>query len=49
MAIFKGDNTAAFGANFLTISVMNPDLVKISKIYLDFSLRQVYNSLIKRE
>jgi hypothetical protein len=32
MAIFKGDNTAAFGANFLTISVINPDLVKISKI-----------------
>ena len=31
-AIFKGDNTAAYGNNFLTISVKNPDLYKISKI-----------------
>lgn len=31
-AIFKGDNTAAFGGNFLTIKVLNPDLYKISKL-----------------
>ena len=30
--IFKGDNTAAFGGNFLTILVKNPDLCKISKL-----------------
>lgn len=30
--IFKGDNTAAFGGNFLTILVKNPDLYKISKL-----------------
>lgn len=30
--IFKGDNTAAFGGNFLTIKVLNPDLFKISKL-----------------
>lgn len=44
MTIFKGDNTAAFGANFLTISVMNPDLVKISKIVF-----VVNGGIIKRE
>ena len=31
-AIFKGDNTAAFGGNFLTIKVKNPQLYKISKL-----------------
>lgn len=31
-AIYKGDNTAAFGGNFLTIKVLNPDLFKISKL-----------------
>ena len=31
-AIFKGDNTAAFGGNFLTIKVNNPDLHAISKL-----------------
>lgn len=31
-AIFKGDDTAAFGGNFLTIKVLNPDLFKISKL-----------------
>ena len=31
-AIFKGDNTAAFGGNFLTILVKNPDNFKISKL-----------------
>ena len=31
-AIFKGDNTAAFGGNFLTILVKNPDLYPISKL-----------------
>ena len=31
-AIFKGDSTAAFGGNFLTILVKNPDLYKISKL-----------------
>ena len=32
MSIYKGDNTAAYGGAFITIAVMNPDLVKISKI-----------------
>lgn len=31
-SIFKGDNTAAFGGNFLTIKVLNPQLYKISKL-----------------
>lgn len=31
-AIFKGDSTAAFGGNFLTIKVLNPKLYKISKL-----------------
>lgn len=31
-AIFKGDNTGAFGNNFLTIKVVNPDLHQISKL-----------------
>ena len=44
MTIFKGDNTAAFGANFLTISVINPELVKISKIIF-----VVNGGIIKRE
>ena len=30
--IYKGDDTAAFGSNFLTILVKNPDLYKISKL-----------------
>ena len=30
--IFKGDDTAAFGGNFLTIKVNNPDLFPISKL-----------------
>lgn len=44
MAIFKGDNTAAYGGNFLTISVLNPQLVKISKIVF-----VVNSGVIKRE
>ena len=31
-AIFKGDNTGAFGNNFITITVHNPYLYPISKI-----------------
>ena len=31
-SIFKGDDTAAFGGNFLTIKVLNPQLFKISKL-----------------
>lgn len=31
-AIFKGDDTAAFGGTFLTIKVSNPELYPISKI-----------------
>ena len=31
-AVFKGDNTAAFGGNFITIKVKNPQLYKISKL-----------------
>ena len=42
--IFKGDNTAAFGGNFLTISVQNPDLYKISKLIF-----VVNNGVIKKE
>ena len=30
--IYKGDNTAAFGNNFLTIKVKNPNLYYVSKI-----------------
>lgn len=30
--IFKGDDTRAFGGNFLTIKILNPDLYKISKL-----------------
>ena len=32
MTLFRGDNTAAFGNNFLTIKIKNPDLMPISKI-----------------
>ena len=31
-AIFKGDDTRAFGGNFINITVNNPDLYKISKL-----------------
>ena len=31
-SIYKGDNTAAFGGNYLTIKVTNEQLYKISKI-----------------
>ena len=31
-AIFKGDDTGAFGNNFITITVKNPELYPISKI-----------------
>ena len=31
-AIYRGDNTASFGGNFLTIKVKNPQLYKISKL-----------------
>ena len=31
-AIFKSDNTAAFGNNFITITIKNPNLYPISKI-----------------
>lgn len=31
-SIFKGDNTAAFGGNFLTIKVYNQQLYPISKL-----------------
>ena len=31
-SIFKSDNTAAFGGNFLTIKVKNPELYKVSKL-----------------
>ena len=31
-AIFKGDNTGAFGHNFITITVHNPNQYPISKI-----------------
>ena len=30
--IFKGDNTGAFGNNFITIKIKNPDLFKINKV-----------------
>ena len=32
MTLFRGDNTSAFGNNFITIKVKNPDLMPISKI-----------------
>ena len=32
MAIFKGDDTGAFGNNFITITVKNPLLYPISKL-----------------
>lgn len=32
MAIYKGDDTGAFGNNFITIMVKNPHLYPISKI-----------------
>ena len=44
MSIYKGDNTAAYGGSFITIAVMNPDLVKISKIVF-----VVNGGIIKRE
>lgn len=44
MSIYKGDNTAAYGGTFITISVYNPDLVKISKV-----LFVVNGGIIKRE
>lgn len=44
MSIYKGDNTAAYGGAFITIAVMNPDLVKISKIVF-----VVNGGVIKRE
>lgn len=44
MTIFKGDNTAAYGGDFLTIGVLNPDLEKISKIVF-----VVNGGIIKRE
>lgn len=44
MAIYKGDNTAAYGGSFITIEVSNPDLVKISKIVF-----VVNGGIIKRE
>lgn len=31
-AIFKGDDTRAFGNNFITITVKNPNLYQISKL-----------------
>lgn len=31
-AIYRGDDTAAFGNNFLTIKVKNPLLYKVSKV-----------------
>ena len=31
-SIFKGDDTRAFGGNFINIKVNNPDLYKISKL-----------------
>lgn len=32
MAIYKGDDTGAFGNNFITVKVKNPNLYPISKI-----------------
>lgn len=31
-SIFKGDNTGAFGARFLTIKILNPEQYKVSKL-----------------
>ena len=31
-AVFKGDDTAAFGNNFIKITIQNPDRYPISKI-----------------
>ena len=31
-SIFKGDDTRAFGGNFINIKVNNPDLYKITKL-----------------
>lgn len=31
-SIYKGDDTRAFGGNFINIKINNPDLYKISKI-----------------
>ena len=44
MSIYKGDDTAAYGGAFITIAVMNPGLVKISKIVF-----VVNGGVIKRE
>lgn len=40
-SIFKGDDTAAFGNNFITITVKNPQLVEISKLVFSVNGGQI--------
>lgn len=40
-AIFRGDNTAAFGNNFITITVKNPQLQEISKLVFSVNGGQI--------
>ena len=46
-AVFKGDNTGAFGNNFITIYLDNPDGYEISKvIFVCGTIQKAFNNPI---